>query len=57
MEWFEVMKIFIIIEDIIKKVEKWEVGVIIIFIGMVWEWINGKRMVWFEYEVYELMVV
>lgn len=44
-------------ENIVKKVEKCEVGVIIMFIGMVREWIVGWWMVCFEYEVYEFMVV
>lgn len=54
---FEIVDKLILVEEVMNKVVRREVGVIIIFIGMVRELIKGKWMLYLEYEVYKLMVV
>ncbi|MBU8788259.1 MULTISPECIES: molybdenum cofactor biosynthesis protein MoaE [Bacillus] len=47
----------IVIEDVVKKVEKREAGAITTFIGTVREWTNGKKTLYLEYEAYVPMAV
>ncbi|MFN2746029.1 MULTISPECIES: molybdenum cofactor biosynthesis protein MoaE [Bacillus] len=47
----------IVIEDVVKKVEKREAGAITTFIGTVREWTKGKRTLYLEYEAYVPMAV
>lgn len=50
--FFEIVHEPIKIENIVKKVERCEVGAITTFIGTVREWTNGKKTVYLEYHAY-----
>lgn len=56
-ERFVITKEPIVIEDIVKKVERREAGAITTFIGTVREWTNGKKTLYLEYEAYVPMAV
>ncbi|WP_407271305.1 molybdenum cofactor biosynthesis protein MoaE [Radiobacillus sp. PE A8.2] len=54
---YEVIDQPIIVDDVIKKVERREAGAITTFIGTVREWTHGKRTVYLEYQAYVPMAV
>lgn len=54
--YYEVIDIFILIEEVINKVICRECGVVIIFIGIVREFMKGWRIFCLEYVVYKIMV-
>lgn len=54
--YYEVIDIEILIEEVMKKVIWRECGVVIIFIGMVREFMKGCRILYLEYVVYKMMV-
>ncbi|MEC2104604.1 molybdenum cofactor biosynthesis protein MoaE [Bacillus licheniformis] len=56
-ERFIITKDPIVIEDVVKKVERREAGAVTTFIGTVREWTNGKKTLYLEYEAYVPMAV
>ena len=56
-ERFVITKEPIVIEDVVKKVERREAGAITTFIGTVREWTNGKKTLYLKYEAYVPMAV
>ncbi|MFD2046487.1 molybdenum cofactor biosynthesis protein MoaE [Ornithinibacillus salinisoli] len=54
---FEVVDKPIVVEELVKKVERREAGAITTFIGTVREWTKGRRTMYLEYQAYVPMAV
>ena len=54
---FNIVSIPIVVEDVIRKVERREAGAITAFIGTVREFTKGRKTLYLEYQAYESMAV